>query len=333
MSSTRLRLPHSGALRRYGLTDSTYTAYYRATDIFLHNCSLTFKQLSTLDITTIDSYLSAWIEAEYEAGGSRSYAENTRNGLHFFCPCLKNQLHESHLRLKGWKRKVPGRSHPPLPRNIAVLMAASLARREHYHAALATLLSFDCYLRINECMKLRVGDVTIPIDTRLGARYSRCAVHLRTTKTLDNLSCTVRDPVIARLLHRCIIGRPSTDLVFPFTAAVYREHHFKYTLDLLGLGHLHFVPHSLRHGGATHDYVVVGRSEEHVFKRGRWASLKSANRYLQTLAAVNLTYLVPTELDQEGAEYDHELEFLMDFAIGEAWPLVPPLVSTDQRSI
>lgn len=327
-SLTPCVLPHLSYLRRSGLSPSTYAAYHRAVDTFLRVCRLNYSILLTLDTITIDLYLAAWITSEYDAGGSYGYAEHARHGLHFFLPRVKNQLHESHALLRGWKRHRPSEAHPPLPKNIAVLMAVTLAAQGDFHAGLAVLLSFDCYLRINECMQLRACDVTIPFDSRMGARYTRCAVHLRTTKTLDNLSCTISDPVVARLLHRCVLSCESpNDFIFPFKAAVFRKHYFTATLARLGLAHLHFVPHSLRHGGATHDFVILGRSEAYVQKRGRWASQKSTNRYIQTLAATDLTYQVPAKLNDAGACFNSHLEFIMDYAVKEADVDLPSLPS------
>ena len=52
-----------------------------------------------------------------------------------------------------------------------------------------------------------------------------------------------------------------------------------------------YVFHSLRHGGATHRYLS-GQPLEDILRFGRWASTKSARRYVQSgralLLAVNV---------------------------------------------
>jgi integrase len=327
-------LPHCSTLRRSGLAPSTYSAYYRAVSIFLRDTSLTPFDLTTLPLDDIDLYVSAWIESEYEAGGSRGYGENLKFGLHFFFPRLKNRLHEAHLRLKGWKRKpkVASKSYPPLPRNVVCVMAVTLATQGAARAAVALLLSFDCYLRVNECMRLRRRDVTIPYDSRLGEPYLHVAVHLRHTKTLENMTVMVRDPVVARLLHRCMVGLQPRDYIFPFSAHHFRQTYFHAVCSQLELDTFGFVPHSLRHGGATHDFVLDGKSEEYITRRGRWASQKNAHRYVQTLAAVDLTFRVPVELNQEGQEYNMYLEAVMDAAVDGDLPSLPPLPSTARRA-
>jgi hypothetical protein len=52
----------------------------------------------------------------------------------------------------------------------------------------------------------------------------------------------------------------------------------------VGLGAYHFTPHSLRHGGATCDYMsdLSGKNLEAVIFRGRWAVMKSVKTYIQS---------------------------------------------------
>ena len=326
------RLPHITGASRHALKPLTYAAYYRAVLHFLRDCRLTSTELRRCGAHSVDRKFTAWLDARFAAGTPRSIGECALNGLHYFLPRLKGKLPYAQRTLRGWRRSVIVESYPPMPLNVATLLAIRLAAHGHILPALAVLLSFDCYLRINECMRLKVGDVRIPSDDRLGPRYLHCAIHLRSTKTLDNLSCTIHDPMIARLLHRCIINRHRSESIFPFSASVFRELHFKRTLRELRLSHLGFTPHSLRHGGATHDFVIAGRDETYVTKRGRWASAGSAHRYMQTLAAVDLTFAVPHQLDSDGALFRRQLEVVMDAAVSNRWSRLPQLTSTERAA-
>ena len=50
-----------------------------------------------------------------------------------------------------------------------------------------------------------------------------------------------------------------------------------------GTGAPIFVPHSLRHGGASVDYLGLGATRiEEIMFRGRWATMKSTRHYIQT---------------------------------------------------
>ena len=45
---------------------------------------------------------------------------------------------------------------------------------------------------------------------------------------------------------------------------------------------MRFVPHSLRHGGASCDYMAMGAVRlEDILHRGRWATIKSTRHYIQ----------------------------------------------------
>ena len=329
-------LPHLQPIYRGGIVAATYSAYRRAVEQFLRDCKLPFKYIRRLTVDSVDRRFARWIESQFTAHGRRAIqrSENAHNGLHLFFPRTRRRLTRSEVALRSWRRQKDTVSYPPIPRNVATLLAAHLARRGEMHAALAVLLSFDCYLRINECLQLRRSDVRIPADHRIGEPYRHCALFLRTTKTGKNLSVEVFDPAIARLLHRCLLTLPlGSSRLFPFSEAVFREQHVKGTLHQLALGHLHFVPHSFRHGGATHDFVSRRMSSEYVRIRGRWKSQQSADRYMQQLAAVDLTFVVPAAVDQLGAEFWQQLEVVMDVAADRsAWPPLDSLPDDLSRS-
>ena len=78
--------------------------------------------------------------------------------------------------------------------------------------------------------------------------------------------------------------------LFPFTARTYRKH-FNAILRKLGLSSK-YVPHSLRHGGATRDHLR-GVPLEEILRRGRWAAAKSARHYIQAGRAILLSMNLP----------------------------------------
>ncbi len=86
--------------------------------------------------------------------------------------------------------------------------------------------------------------------------------------------------------------------LFPFTTAQYRKV-FKCICTQLQLSDL-YVPHSLRHGGATR-YHLLGHTIGDVELRGRWASSKSARRYIQSGRAMLMSVDIPTTVSSIGA--------------------------------
>ena len=93
-------------------------------------------------------------------------------------PILRLQLGESRLRLRGWKRLKQHHSHPPLTWELAATFAVTMAKWGHHAEAVATLLAFDCYLRIGELTRLTYADVLQPNDIRAGSDYTGMALRL-----------------------------------------------------------------------------------------------------------------------------------------------------------
>lgn len=61
----------------------------------------------------------------------------------------------------------------------------------------------------------------------------------------------------------------------------------------------HYVHHSLRHGGATRDYLN-GMPIADVMVRGRWAAHKSAVHYIQSGRQLMMLQSIPPWLDDVG---------------------------------
>ncbi len=66
--------------------------------------------------------------------------------------------------------------------------------------------------------------------------------------------------------------------LFPFTAGRFQKW-LKATCHVLGVGSIGFTPHSLRHGGATTDFLR-GLAVADIQFRGRWKCFESLCRYL-----------------------------------------------------
>lgn len=84
--------------------------------------------------------------------------------------------------------------------------------------------------------------------------------------------------------------------MFGVSAARYRSV-FKDACHGIGLSHVNYSPHSLRHGGATEDFLKQVPLEDILF-RGRWAASKSATTYVQSGRALLLAASIPTHVQQ-----------------------------------
>ena len=246
-------------------------------------------------VVEFDGVLAEFFHDLYitRGGACRSIAECTLAGILVILPSLKGHMGRSRLSLKGWRRLVPSQPHPPLTWDLAACIAVRMLCTGRSELGVATLLAFDCYLRVGELVGLRRCDVTDRGDARTGLAYAGMALRLLHTKTGRNQWVEVRSPVVLFLLRQrlCCIGRRREARLFPVVAATYRRH-FKAACAALGLSE-EYTPHSLRHGGATHDHLTKRLTLEGILRHGRWASTKSARHYIQAGRALLLETTVP----------------------------------------
>ncbi len=80
-------------------------------------------------------------------------------GVEHFLPGLQGEMVLARRSLRGWDNLRPPQSHPPLNMALTSSLAAEMSRMGHPGAGVATLLGFDCYLRISEIAALRVYNV------------------------------------------------------------------------------------------------------------------------------------------------------------------------------
>jgi hypothetical protein len=69
-----------------------------------------------------------------------------------------------------------------------------------------------------------------------------------------------------------------------------------------------YVPHSLRHGGATFDFMN-GHSITDIMARGRWAATKSALRYIQEGRQLLMMNSIPPWIHSFGLMVSQQLVY------------------------
>jgi integrase len=262
---------------------------------------MTLRELLAHRSRTVDRLVVEFLNHQFQRDGSYAQCAHAVFALVAAEPRLQYKLPRSRRALKGWDRARAKRSHPPLTWELTVVLAVSMARRGRHAEAAATLLAFDCYLRISEFTRLRRHDVAMPLDARLGGAGGTPALRLADTKTGPNKFVSVWDAQVAEVLQSFLRSSSARrdDLLFPFSPASYRLL-MRDVCDSLGLSGLQLVPHSLRHGGATRDFMRHGDVTQ-VMHRGRWASTKSAARYIQQGPALLLQqHAVPAQLVHTG---------------------------------
>jgi Phage integrase family len=289
---------HAGeGLHALALTPPTRHHYASALLRLLQFRRLTLPQLLARSSVSIDQLVADYLNHLFCSGGSFTQAAHALFGLVHEAPRLRLKLHLARRSLKGWDRHRAHRSHPPLTWELTVAIALAMARRGHHAAATATVLAFDCYLRISEFSQLRRADIASAHDDRLGVHCTDMALRLANTKTGPNRFVAVMDLHVAAAVQGYLDSTtavPADQRVFGFTRDQYRRLFSSVCLDL-GLSGLGYVPHSLRHGGATADFML-GSTIEQIMHRGRWAATSSAARYIQQGPALLVSQQVPPDL-------------------------------------
>lgn len=266
--------------------DSTRQRYREAIQQFFNYCD--DNNIDADTTSELDWALAEYMHDEYErrCGAGRTKMAHTVAGLQLFVPQLRGKLRVSAQCLLAWKKQHPGARHPPLTWHLAVAIATQLAAWGRFSMAVGTLLAFASLLRIGELCALLVEDVLDggADDPRVDIR-ARSGLRLRKTKTADNLFAELHNGDVLRLLRVLMQHKRPSDRLFDFTAGNFRVW-FKKAVVALRLD-TRYVPHSLRHGGATALYMA-GESVETILHRGRWATTKSARYYVQSGEALLL---------------------------------------------
>ena len=303
----------SSVLRDAALSKATLRTYNNNVNKFLTFTRLDLPQLLRLAPTLVDQRLSEYIDDMFNQRGSFEYASQSLFGLIYRCPALRHSLGESRLRLRGWKRLKTEltRSHPPVTWELAVVFASTMARWGHHAEAVATLLAFDCLLRVGELTRLTYHDVVLPHDPRMGSAYTGMVVRLARAKTGLNQSVRLESPQVQSALHEYLLAHPflAKDRIFPFSPASYRLL-IRRVADSYGLHDIAYVPHSFRHGGATYQHLR-GASIQDIMYRGRWVSLESARRYIQTAQAMLTVLNIPASLNNIGLRIAPRVDWVL----------------------
>lgn len=252
----------------------------------------------------LDELVCEYLNYLYITGGSKANGQACVSGIGFAIPRMRGNLPLSALALRGWDKLRPSVAYPPLTWPLTVAIACRMAQTGFLLQAVGTLLSFHCLLRVGELTQLRKSDVAIRGDERIGIEGFGGALRLRRAKTGKNQWVTITDPDVLHLVTALLDGLADEDRVFSFSPSSFRRL-LRRTCNDLGID-TPYVPHSLRHGGATQLHMR-GIPIEEIMLRGRWASSKSARRYIQAGQALLLAIKVSTFIARAGKKLAQSL--------------------------
>lgn len=303
MSSARL------PLEQLGVTDKTWNTYMNAVRKFT-----TWRKKNHLDWTTqeeLDGLVARYANDLYHKanGKGRCQCVNLLCGLRKLFPRFTFQ--HTRLILRSWSKRKPPKSWPPISWDLTVLVARAMAARGRLRPAILMLLMHDAYLRITEATKMHLDDLLLPGDVRAGSAVQQAIICIPQGKTGANQAVSVRRPEISRLLSSLKRSRPGTELVGTIKASPFRTLFKKACADC-ELSNSHFVPHSLRHGGALNDYLL-GAPIHDIMRRGRWQRDSTMAIYLRTCQGTLNQIHIPNKIARSAAYWStRPIEALQD---------------------
>jgi integrase len=204
---------------------------------------------------------------------------------------------------------------------VTVAVAITLAKGGFIDAAIATLLAWDCYLRVSELCSMTVKQVIMPHDSRNLRQSTRAVpdrlrrfgpatiIALPHNKSGQAQDVHIDNPNIDRLLITYLqhSNKRPCDKVFPYTTSSYTKM-FHAAVAALQMHDIPYTPHSLRHGGATEFYMQHGPAAlEQIQHRGRWVSASSLRTYIQASSSVNIHNILPQQVIDIGNRFKQDI--------------------------
>ena len=175
--------------------------------------------------------------------------------------------------------------------------------------AIAVLVSLSGYLRPTDMDSLLVKELIAP-QLIASPTFMNWALVLHSSESgtigktgdrdeniiLDDSVCKTFDKVFQKITT----GVDKNEKLFPFTQMSFNNE-IRQSVARLGLTRVGFVPYSLRHSGASGDFLDKTRTLQDVQFRGRWRSDESLKRYCKSSLAQAAAAEVPTAVLQWGA--------------------------------
>jgi hypothetical protein len=225
----------------------------------------------------LDGVLSRWIDCCYAHHRSRQNCKDAVAALRAGFAHIT--LPQANRRLLCWSAEVRVVSRPPIPLQLLTLIAVELIGQggKQALAGLYSYFLFRTLLRTQEGLCLFPSDFSFSREEPVGEVM---VVSLHRVKTGYGQSVRIKDPVLIQILRSLLRACPPKTHVFNFCTRSYRRW-FAAAQVVVGLSAPHFVPTSMRAGGAIY-LLETGVPLVEVQHLGRWGVLSSMKAYLRT---------------------------------------------------
>ena len=235
-----------------------------------------------------------------------------------------------HKAIAGWVKRAPGSERFPVPKLAVHAVVGDLLSRAKPLHALAAEVSLSGYLRPTDMDSLLVKEL-IPPQTQISATYKCWALVLHSSESCSIGKTGGRDETIllddevmmslSPVMYELVRGADPNSKLFPFSQEDYSRE-IRNSVVRLGLENVGFVPYSLRHAGASGDFLENTRTLQEIQFRGRWRSEKSLKRYCKA----SLAQAVAAEIRPEVIEYGRFVQTHLAALLMKRKAMPPPPV-------
>ena len=279
-------------LEQLAVRPNTEALYRQLLQTFITYCYDHRRDWSNL--SELDRLLAEYFTSRYISGAAASVGSQTVAALAHFTPGLPRRvgslLPRASRAMQAWRRRAPTLTRLPIPRAVMFALAGVLIAWQQAPMAAWLAIAFSAYLRPAEAQRLTTDSIVEP-SASAGPAYQFWGLLLHPadrgqagkTGAFDESILFDLDlylvPVLMALRLR---GGPGTPL-WSFSLGDLNRM-FMLAAAALGLSHLRPHLYGMRHGGVSDDLLSQRRSQEQVYRRGRWAVPSSMRRYAKETA-------------------------------------------------
>jgi len=218
------------------------------------------------------------------------------------CKGTASMLPRASRAVKGWTKVGPAEQRLPLPWCLLLVIMADMFHRCLFAQPVCLLVQQNCYLRPGEVVSMLVKQLVSPTAGALPP-YDRWAVNVAPFELLRPAKTGMMDESVTLdflewahpVFETLVRGRRGDEPLWPFDLAGLAAE-FKLSVARVGLEHLRPTLYSIRHSGASEDYLRKRRSLEDIQRRGRWRTQASVRRYTKEAKLLSELHKVPTQL-------------------------------------
>lgn len=218
----------------------------------------TLDLLARKHIDVLSEYLEEYILHLYTTGQSRVAAAETLNMLVQTYGWLKPSLAGPWGMIRSWEHQEPSVHHPPIPAPVLRALAACALAWQWPRTAVMLALGFFALLRPVECIGLRRQDLALPSDHLEGdVLYVRIGAPKTRFRTSKDQHVRVDEPGLAHWIAWTLGCMPMWQRLWNGSLAAFRRRYELLQTEVLKK--VHFLPSSLRPGGATYLFRLFPR--------------------------------------------------------------------------